>query len=123
MIYLGIDCGTQSTKALALEADSGVVLAAASKSYDVLPGLPPGHMEQDPMTWVAAMDFTIRQVLLTLGERRKQIRGIGISGQEHGFVPLDAGNRVIRPAKLWCDTSTAEECDLFRSHFGGKGAL
>ncbi len=123
MIYLGIDCGTQSTKALALEADSGVVLAAASQSYDVLPDLPPGHMEQDPQTWLTAMDFVIRQVVLTLGERRKEIRGIGISGQQHGFVPLDGSNRVIRPAKLWCDTSTAEECDLFRSHFGGTKVL
>jgi xylulokinase len=123
MIYLGIDCGTQGTKALALEAGSGIILAAASKSYDVLPGLPPGHVEQDPQTWVEAMDFTVRQVLLTLGERRKQVRGLGISGQQHGFVPLDAGNRVIRPAKLWSDTSTAEECDLFRSHFGGRGVL
>jgi xylulokinase len=123
MIYLGIDCGTQSTKALALEAETGIVLAAATKTYEVLPGLPPGHMEQDPATWVEAMDFTIRQVLLTLGARRREIRGLGISGQQHGFVPLDAGNRVIRPAKLWCDTSTAEECDLFRSHFGGRGVL
>jgi xylulokinase len=62
-------------------------------------------------------------VLLTLGDRRGQVRGIGISGQQHGFVPVDADNQVIRPAKLWCDTSTAEECDLFRSHFGSKNVL
>ena len=40
-----------------------------------------------------------------------------ISGQQHGFVPLDRERKVIRPAKLWCDTSTAEECDLIRAPF------
>jgi xylulokinase len=123
MIYLGIDCGTQSTKALALDAESGVVLAAASRSYEVLPNLPPGHMEQNPSTWIDALDYTLKQVLLTLGDRRRDVRGIGVSGQQHGFVPLDAENQVIRPAKLWCDTSTAEECDLFRGHFGGAKVL
>ncbi|MGH7988871.1 MAG: xylulokinase, partial [Limisphaerales bacterium] len=57
--------------------------------------------------------------LETLGDRRKEIRGIGVSGQQHGFVALDNKAQVIRPAKLWCDTSTVEECDLLRSHFGG----
>ena len=123
MIYLGIDCGTQSTKTVALDGGSGVVLAAATKNYDVIPNLLSGHMEQNPSTWVEALDFTVRQVIQTLGERRRGIRGIGISGQQHGFVPLDASNQVIRPAKLWCDTSTAEECDMFRSHFGGTKVL
>jgi xylulokinase len=123
MIYLGIDCGTQSTKTIALDADSGTILASAAKSYDVLPGLPPGHMEQEPATWTEAMDETVRLVLEKLGARRGEVRGVGVSGQQHGFVPLDRQSRVIRPAKLWCDTSTAAECDLFRAHFGGARAL
>jgi xylulokinase len=123
MIYLGIDCGTQGTKAVALDADTGGVIAAASKSYDVLPGLLPGHMEQHPVTWLEAMDETVRQVLDSLRNRRGEVRGMGISGQQHGFVPLDASWQVIRPAKLWCDTSTEEECNLFRSFFGGSRVL
>ncbi len=123
MIYLGIDCGTQSTKTIALDGDSGRILAMAAQSYDVLPGLPPGHMEQNPAAWIQAIDLTIQEVLVTLGERRAEVRGIGISGQQHGFVPLDREARVIRPAKLWCDTSTVEECDLIRAHFGGSKAL
>jgi xylulokinase len=123
MIYLGIDCGTQSTKTIALDGESGRILTSAAQSYDVLPGLPPGHMEQDPQTWVDAMETTIRQVVAALGARSGEIRGIGISGQQHGFVPLDREDAVIRPAKLWCDTSTAEECDLTRAHFGGTKAL
>ncbi len=51
------------------------------------------------------------------------MRGIGVSGQQHGFVPLDREGNVIRPAKLWCDTSTAEECEVIRNHFGGSKFL
>ncbi len=123
MIYLGIDCGTQSTKTIALDAESGGILASAAQSYEVLPGLPAGHLEQNPSTWVQAVDVTIQQVLEALGARRGDVRGMGISGQQHGFVPLDHDGQVIRPAKLWCDTSTAEECDLMRAHFGGAKAV
>ena len=119
MIYLGIDCGTQSTKTVALDGGSGTIIGSATQTYDVLPGLPPGHAEQEPATWVQAMDATVQQVLKNLGDRRKEVAGIGVSGQQHGFVALDKDTRVIRPAKLWCDTSTAPECDLMRNHFGG----
>src|SRR5882757_6454312 len=123
MIFLGIDCGTQSTKTIALDAESGRILASAAKSYDVLPGLPPGHLEQDPATWTHAVDHTVQDVLAKLGKRNAEVRGIGVSGQQHGFVPLDRDARVIRPAKLWCDTSTVAECDLMRHHFGSAQAV
>jgi xylulokinase len=123
MITLGIDCGTQSTKTLALDTATGKILALAVQGYDLIPGLPPGHAEQDPATWIAAMEKTVAEVLEKLGPRRAEVRGIGVSGQQHGFVPLDAKGGVIRPAKLWCDTSTVEECDLIRDRFGGAAAL
>ncbi len=123
MIYLGIDCGTQSTKTIALDAASGRIAASAAQSYEVLPGLSPGHLEQNPSTWIDAVDTTIRQVLEALGTRRDEVRGIGISGQQHGFVALDRDAQVIRPAKLWCDTSTAAECDLIRNQFGDARAV
>lgn len=119
MIYLGLDCGTQSTKTVALDSDTGKIIASATQTYDVLPGLPAGHAEQNPATWVQAADVTVGQVVKSLGNRRKEIAGIGVSGQQHGFVALDSNGHVIRPAKLWCDTSTVEECDLLRKHFGG----
>jgi xylulokinase len=119
MIYLGIDCGTQSTKTVALDGGTGKLIASAAKNYDVLPGLPAGHMEQHPSLWTEAVDATVSQVLEKLGSRRQEVRGIGVSGQQHGFVPLDKQGQVIRPAKLWCDTSTYEECDLMRKNFGG----
>ena len=46
MIYLGIDCGTQSTKTIALDAESGRILASDAQTYEVLPGLPPGHLAE-----------------------------------------------------------------------------
>ncbi len=123
MIYLGIDCGTQSTKTIAMDGETGEILTSFAQRYDVLPGLPPGHMEQHPGIWVQAMESTVGQVLESLGARRKEVRGIGVSGQQHGFVALDKQAQVIRPAKLWCDTSTVEECELIRAHFGGSQCL
>ena len=122
-IFLGIDCGTQSTKTLALDGVSGRVLAHATVPYGLIAGLPPGHMEQHPAEWIAALESTVGTVLEALGSRRGEVAGIGISGQQHGLVALDEDFAVIRPAKLWCDTSTAAECEAFRQHFGGAAGL
>ena len=105
MITLGIDCGTQSLKTVALDGDSGKIVASASKSYDLIEGLPAGHAEQDPAIWWDALCETVAKVLSDLGSRKSEVGGIGISGQQHGFVPLDANFEVIRPAKLWCGLS------------------
>ena len=123
MIFLGIDCGTQSTKTIALDWETGAVLASAHQSYGFLPDLPPGAMEQDPAEWVSAADATVRKVLAALRARKSEIRGIGVSGQQHGLVPLDRKGRVVRPAKLWCDTSTADQCVEITRHFGGEAGM
>ena len=120
MITLGIDCGTQSLKTVALDGDSGQILASASKPYGLIEGLPAGHAEQDPQIWWDALRETVGKVLSDLGSRKSEVGGIGISGQQHGFVPLDANHQVIRPAKLWCDTSTTAQCDEIRSKLGGR---
>ena len=54
-----------------------------------------------------------------LGARKDEVKAIGVSGQQHGLVPLDKKNEPIRPAKLWCDTSTVEQCEQFEEEFGG----
>ena len=120
MITLGIDCGTQSLKTVALDGDSGKIVASASKTYGLIEGLPAGHAEQDPATWWDALRETVSRVLCDLGSRKSEVGGIGISGQQHGFVPLDANFEVIRPAKLWCDTSTTSQCDEIREKLGGR---
>ncbi len=123
MIFLGLDCGTQSTKALALDGENGAILASAHRSYDFVPGLPPGAREQNPSDWIAAAEASLAEVLEALGPRRAEVRGLGVSGQQHGLVVLGEGDRVLRPAKLWCDTSTTEECDALTAHFGGPEAV
>ena len=85
--------------------------------------MPPGHLEQDPQIWLDAVDTTVREVVQKLGKRKDEVKAIGVSGQQHGFVPLDKKGKVIRPAKLWCDTSTAEQCKQFEEEFGGPEGL
>jgi xylulokinase len=123
MIFLGIDCGTQSTKTIALDWETGKVLASAQQAYGFVPGLPDGAMEQNPQDWVDAADKTVSAVLAELGPRKDEVRGIGVSGQQHGLVALDARDEVVRPAKLWCDTSTTEQCGEITRHFGGENAV
>lgn len=123
MIYLGIDSGTQSTKTIALDLDSGELVAQAQETYGLIEGLPGGHLEQHPDIWVQATAKTVADVLQQIGARRHEVRGIGVSGQQHGLVVLDEADRPVRPAKLWCDTSTAPQCETMARHFGGQGAI
>lgn len=117
--FLGIDSGTQSTKTILLDAASGEVLASASQHYELIEGLPAGHKEQQPAEWIAAARATIKTVLAQTGVARSQVRGIGVSGQQHGFVALDENDEVIRAAKLWCDTSTSPEAQEIIENLGG----
>jgi len=123
MLFLGIDSGTQSTKCVVLDTDSGEIIASAVESYGLIEGLPPGHLEQHPESWTRALDSTVEACLSAIGERRRDIQGIGVSGQQHGLVVLDEKDEVIRPAKLWCDTSTSAQCDQFAQAFGGHSGL
>lgn len=120
-IFLGIDSGTQSTKAIAYDLDAHRVVAEARAPHTLIAGLPAGHMEQHPQEWVTALDHVIGAVVAKIDRRR--VRGIGVSGQQHGFVPLDAKGAVIRPAKLWCDTSTTDECAMLTKKLGGTKAV
>ncbi|MCL4179942.1 MAG: xylulokinase, partial [Verrucomicrobia bacterium] len=118
-LVIGIDSGTQSTKVLVVDARTGKVLSTAAQAYDLIPGLPPGAKEQHPRTWRQATAKAITQALKSAKATAPEVKAIGVSGQQHGFVPLDAKGEVIRPAKLWCDTSTAEECDQIMAKLGG----
>jgi xylulokinase len=119
-ILLGIDSGTQSTKVVAVDASNGNVLGAGAQTYELIPDLPPGAKEQHPHTWRDAAAKAIRIALRGAKAVAAEVKAIGVSGQQHGFVPLDAKGEVIRPAKLWCDTSTAAECEQIMSALGGQ---
>jgi D-xylulose kinase len=118
-LLIGVDSGTQSTKVLIVDAKSGRVLGSASEAYDLIPKLPPGAKEQHPKTWRDATSKAIRRALKESRAKASEVKAIGVSGQQHGFVSLDSKGEVIRPAKLWCDTSTAGECDEIMQAVGG----
>src|SRR5437763_2682642 len=121
-LVLGIDSGTQSTKVLVVDARDGKVIASAAQEYELLPNLPPGAKEQHPHTWREAAASGIRRALRQARATGNEVKAIGVSGQQHGFVPLDQQGEVIRPAKLWCDTSTAAECEEITTKLGGLKA-
>jgi xylulokinase len=121
-LVIGIDSGTQSTKALVVEAVTGKVLASGFQAYDLIPNLPPGAKEQHPHTWQEAAAAALRQAMRKARASGSEVVAIGVSGQQHGFVALDRNGEVIRPAKLWCDTSTAAECDEIMEKVGGHKA-
>ncbi|HVU99853.1 MAG TPA: xylulokinase [Verrucomicrobiae bacterium] len=118
-LIIGIDSGTQSTKVLVVDARDGKVLASAAQEYELIPDLPPGAKEQHPHTWREAAASGIRRALRQARAVAAEVKAIGVSGQQHGFVPLDESGEVIRPAKLWCDTSTAAECERIMETLGG----
>ena len=118
-LYLGIDSGTQSTKALVVDAKNGKVLGSGQLAYGLIKGLPAGAKEQHPETWKKATAFTIKAALKQAKASAGELKGIGVSGQQHGFVPLDKKGKVIRPAKLWCDTTTNAECEAITQKLGG----
>ena len=123
MITLGIDSGTQSTKTIALDLETGEILASAQQAYGFVESQGEGAMEQDPAVWIAAVEATITEVLSKIPDRRSEVVGIGVSGQQHGLVLLDAANGVVRPAKLWCDTSTTAQCAELTKALGGDAKV
>ncbi len=120
MLALGIDSGTQGTKALVVDTETGKVYGRGYARHRMVPGLKPGESEQDPREWIQAMEQAIFQALQSSGVDREKIACLGVSGQQHGFVPLDENFQPVRPAKLWNDTSTVEEAEQIVRALGGQ---
>jgi len=118
-LFIGIDSGTQSTKSLVVDAKNGKVLGSAQRAYGLIGGLPTGAKEQHPETWRKATAATIKAALKAAKASATEVKGIGVSGQQHGFVPMDKKGEVIRPAKLWCDTTTMAQCEQITNKLGG----
>lgn len=119
-ITLGIDVGTSGTKTIAVD-EQGAVVASASAEYPC--SFPrPGWSEQDPELWWKATVETVGKILSS-GVRAADIGGVGLSGQMHGSVFLDASGQVVRPALLWNDQRTRDECNEIESKAGGREAL
>ncbi len=114
--FLGIDSSTTATKALLIDA-AGSVIGVASSTYDYETPKPLWS-EQQPMLWWTATVNSIQQVLAETGIDPTAVSGIGLTGQMHGLVLLDAVGDVLRPAILWNDQRTGAECDEIRTIIG-----
>ncbi|SDT60743.1 xylulokinase [Pseudomonas prosekii] len=118
-LFLGIDCGTQGTKAIILDAVNGQVLGLGAAAHTLISGAN-GRREQDTSQWLEAFALATRRALLAANVDGQKILGVGVSGQQHGLVLLDGEGQVLRPAKLWCDTESTPENDRLLANLGGE---
>jgi len=110
--FVGIDVGTSAVKGLAIDLD-GRVLASAEAPYPLYTPHP-GWAEQDPSDWWQSTETVLGRLRAATGSAA----GIGLSGQMHGLVALDAADRVLRPAILWNDQRTAADCEQIEETVG-----
>ncbi|MBB3226050.1 xylulokinase [Luteibacter sp. Sphag1AF] len=110
-MYLGIDLGTSSVKAVLIDQDGEVAVTASSPLEVSHPHA--RWSEQDPASWWKATENAVQEVLRAAdraGIDRRRVAAIGLSGQMHGATLLDSADRVLRPAILWNDGRSDVEC-------------
>jgi len=115
-LVLGIDVSTTATKAILVDPE-GTLRGSSSAAYDV--SMPrPLWSEQEPADWWDAARSAIRAALTSADASGADVEAVGLTGQMHGAVMLDAAGAVLRPAILWNDQRTAAECDEVRALVG-----
>lgn len=119
--FIGIDSSTTATKAILVD-EAGMVVGVAASEY-TFETPKPLWSEQHPQLWWDASVKSIRQVLAETGIDSADVKGIGLTGQMHGLVLLDAHGEVLRPALLWNDQRTGAECDEIRNKLGKKNLV
>ena len=107
-MFLGFDFGTSAVKALLVDCDQRPVASASVPLTIQRPA--PGHSEQDPAAWWAALEATLDTLQRNHGQALSAVQAIGLSGQQHGAVLLDSAGHVLRPAILWNDVRATAEC-------------
>ena len=112
-LIAGVDCSTQSTKVLVVDADDGNVVAVGRSPHEVTGT--GGARETDPETWWTAL----RAALAETGHQH-DIVAISVGGQQHGMVLLDEARRPLRKAKLWNDTESAPDAAALVAARGGS---
>ncbi|HEX4227824.1 MAG TPA: xylulokinase [Bryobacteraceae bacterium] len=122
MYWLGIDVGTGGSRALLVDAE-GRFRYSRIAAHEEMRMERPLWAEQDPDDWWRAAQEAIRGVLADAGISGEDIRGIGLSGQMHGLVLLDAAGRVIRPSLIWCDQRSQAQVDAINAKLGRETVL
>ncbi len=112
---IGIDLGTQSLKVIFYDFSKREIVASESASLDLYQN-DEGAAEQQAHWWLNALHEALGKVDPAV---LKSAVAVGVSGQQHGFVPLSKSGEVLAPVKLWCDTSTVQECAEITQAFGG----
>jgi len=120
-MYLGLDIGTSSVKAVLIDGDDRVV-AVADRALTV-ERPQPLWSEQDPESWIAATLSAIDELAANHPRAVAAVAGVGLSGQMHGAVLLDAADRVLRPCILWNDGRSAAECRTLEAAFPALHAV
>ncbi len=118
MNFLGIDVGTGGSRAVVIDRQ-GKILASATVEHASFASLRIGWAEQDPEDWWRASSAAVRKILAG-NIRAEDIGAIGFSGQMHSSVFLDAADKVLRPALLWCDQRTEKQCFEITKKIGAK---
>src|SRR5581483_9880617 len=122
MYWLGLDVGTNGSRALLVNA-KGRVCYSYTAVHEEMRMLKPLWAEQDPDDWWRASRLAIAGALKAADVDSGAISGIGLSGQMHGLVLLNAGNMVIRPALIWCDQRSQPQVDFINTKLGLETVL
>ncbi|STO59358.1 xylulokinase [Canicola haemoglobinophilus] len=120
-MYIGIDCGTQGTKAIVVDSRKKQVIGVGYAAHEMIENTQ-GRREQKLEWWTQALVNACQQAIKQAQIEPHLIKGIGVSGQQHGLVVLDEHDQPLYPAKLWCDTETAVENEQFIEALGGQQA-
>lgn len=130
-LFAGLDVSTQSCKLVVIDLGERATVHVDAVNYDedlprygtrggAVQGLEAGVSESDPRMWIEAVELLLRRLAAAPGIDQSRIRGLAVSGQQHGLVALDGDGNLARPrAKLWNDFSTAAECRLLTERIGG----
>ena len=119
MKLLGIDVGTGGTRALVVD-EGGSIIASATAEHEPFQSPQTGWAEQDARDWWRATIESVRAVLANPEVVADDIACVGFSGQMHGAVLLDEGGEVLRPALIWCDQRTDEQCRRITERIGAE---
>ncbi|HTQ96330.1 MAG TPA: xylulokinase [Candidatus Acidoferrum sp.] len=119
MVILGIDVGTGGTRAVLIDTH-GRLIGSATSEHSPMSSPHIGWAEQSPDDWWRAACQAIQECLSRSSTSPSEITAIGLTGQMHGLVLLDASDQVVRPAIIWCDQRTEEECREITKQVGAE---